>query len=85
MTDLERHLRYDLPRPTADERFGRSLLGRILSEGSKLYILEQTPDGDRRKLVVVSYVGGAVLGAAAIAVSAALGWRRGRAATHRAG
>ncbi len=80
MTELEDDLSVRLPRPVLDTADRERIWARVtmLIDGTGPEDLDAIliSESGRRIIVYVGYVGGAVVGAAAIAVGAAFGWRR---------
>lgn len=71
--ELERFLAEQLPRPSMEPDFAADLLRRVLDSDPGWAPVTQ-PAMRRR----IYYYGGALAGAAALAIGAALGWRRVR-------
>lgn len=73
MTDFEGFLAATLPRPEVDAAFAAELLAAIFGRGRvPLVAVDGVDFPDRRRIY---YVSGAVVGAAALAIGAALGWK----------
>lgn len=77
MTDLEHGLSVRLPRPVLDAAGRERIWARVtmLIDGTGPEDLDAVLVEESGRRIVV-YVGGAVVGAAALAVGAAFGWRR---------
>jgi hypothetical protein len=78
MTDLHLILSERLPRPVPDPEFEDALREEILMEAAEPGSVDLS-EHDRLNLrALAGYVGGAMAGAAALAIGAAIGWRRVR-------